>query len=348
MTGRRRKAASRVAQGVALLAATCLALEVLVRISIPQPEAIRWHKPDERYGHVMRRDFHQRYPFPGTDFVMDVQTNAAGLRDEELSTKSPDTTTIVLAGDSFMFGYAVNIEDRVDTSLRSLLGPAYRVINTGTVAWGTLQETAYLRDHFETFEPDIIVLAFCGNDPDDDRVFLSRRVSFDASTFPGKALLRRYSHAFRLATHRFAAWRHDRDVQRRLRGESKDAGEATLDPQTFKPRLPRDLADSMCHLQQFHEDFLSFNPGGKVVLIATMPTDEAISAQLARLDNGSSLRYLDLSGVAQTLGDGIRQPFDGHWSPAMHRAVAEQLGQFITSRVWPAQQAANVTTGHRS
>jgi hypothetical protein len=327
------KAAKRLARWLALLAVvgalSLLLLETLVRLLMPQPESMRWHLPDERYGHVMRPGYHQRYPFLNTDFVMDVRTNTAGLRDEEIGPRNAETKTVVLAGDSFMFGYAVNIEDRLDTPLGALLGPSHRVINTGTVAWGTLQETAYLRDHFEDFEPDVIVLAFCGNDPDDDRVFQRKRVSFDEYTFPGKALLRRYSHAFRLVTHRFAAWRQSRHVRSQTRDENEGTGEPALDPQTFAPRLASDLAESMRRLQELHDTFVAFNPDGVLVLVATMPTDEIISAHLGGLDNGSSLRYVDLADDARALGAGVRQPFDGHWSPAMHGAVAEKLAQAI-------------------
>ena len=47
-------------------------LEIGVRVFAPQQETMRWMLPDTRYGHVMKPEFHQRYSFLGSDYVMDV------------------------------------------------------------------------------------------------------------------------------------------------------------------------------------------------------------------------------------------------------------------------------------
>ncbi len=91
-------------------------LEIVVRLFIPQQEAMRWFLSDEKYGYVLKKNFHQRYHYLGYNFIMDVKTNSLGLRDKEYDLSRTDVKRILLLGDSFVFGHGVNIEDRFDRS----------------------------------------------------------------------------------------------------------------------------------------------------------------------------------------------------------------------------------------
>ena len=105
----------------AFLGVTALAvLEILVRVFAPQQEPSLWLEPDARYGHVMKTNFHQQYHFLGSDFVMDVRTNAQGLRDDDIEPHSDSVKTILFLGDSFTFGHGVNVADRFDKRLAAL------------------------------------------------------------------------------------------------------------------------------------------------------------------------------------------------------------------------------------
>ncbi len=308
---------------------TATILELLTRAFLPQQEAMRWLVPDKRYGHLMKANFHQRYPFVGADCVMDVQTNSIGLRDEEVRPAEEGEKTILFLGDSFTFGYGVNIEDRFDTALASLLAQSdrrYRLINAGMCAWGTVQETRYARDHFQTFGPDIIVLTFCSNDPTDDAYFLRKGQSFDVVRFPGKVFLRHHSHLFRLLTQQAFALLHSYYLKK----QQADTPEKPVDVQSASLATEQLWQATLETLRGFHQDFLAYNPEGVLVTLASNPANEDMRDHLAWLSNHSTIVYVDMYERIQSLAPGqMRLPYDGHWSVLMHSSVAKHLYRTI-------------------
>ena len=300
-------------------------LEIVVRVFFPQPESMRWLVPDQRYGHLMHPNFHQRYPFIGFDFVMDVRTNSLGLRDDELPPHQAGVKTVLFLGDSFAFGHGVNVEDRFDTVLARLLERSeqpYRLINAGVGGWGTVQQTRFARDHFDVFQPDVIVLIFCGNDPDDDDYFAQKGQSFDRLYFPGKAFLRHHSHLFRLVNHRAYLLLHNFYLNRK---KAANPGKA-VDVQTASMIRDVQWQATLETLRGFHRDFLEFNPGGVLLLVSSEPTFDDIRERLGSLDNGSNLLFVDMKDRTSGLSwEQKRLPHDGHWSLLMHTIVAERL-----------------------
>ena len=67
-----------------------------------------------------------------------------------------------------------------------------------------------------------------------------------------------------------------------------------------------------------------------LLVTASDPVSEEMRNRLGALDNGGSLRYVDLSEAAAALLPAERRlPYDGHWSVKMHTLVAEHLAQAI-------------------
>lgn len=313
--------------GAALVSTTIagLVLEVLVRLLAPQPANMAWLAPDAAYGHRMRPNYHQLYPFAGTDFVMEVHTNALGHRDAPSRAKRPGEKTIVFVGDSVTFGHGVNIDDRFDTLLDGMLqeaGLPYRLINTGVNAWGTLQATQYMRDHFEQLEPDILTITFTGNDPSDDAYFREKGQSFDVVRFPGKAFLRSHSHLFRFTTHRIFVLYHSIAVKR---GSQDDPG-AIIDTQSGALITEAQWASTAGILQSFRDAFLSYNPDGHILIQPAAPWEGAIAAHLETMADELGLVFVDMSAQVRDVPPGeLRLSYDPHWSPRMHAIVAESL-----------------------
>src|SRR5262245_42777023 len=166
---------------MALFVGTTLALlvgELAVRLLIPQVDVEMWFESNPRYGHTLKPNFHQQYHYPSAGVTVDVRTNSLGHRDREHDLARTDLRRLLLIGDSFTFGEGLDVEHSFATRLQALLdagGLKYDVINAGVGGWGTAQETTYARDNFGRFRPDVIVLTFCGNDPDDDAEFQSGR-----------------------------------------------------------------------------------------------------------------------------------------------------------------------------
>ncbi len=103
--------------------------------------------------------------FTGTRTVT-VRNNSLGLRDVELA--GGGKPTVLFAGDSFVWGYDVEADERFTELLRAKL-PAARIVNAGVPGYGTDQEYLLLAHLWNVVRPDIIVLMFCtGNDRADN------------------------------------------------------------------------------------------------------------------------------------------------------------------------------------
>lgn len=307
--------------------------EIVVRAVIPQHDAPRYFQRGGPYQFQLKPNFHQTYRF-GRLAVMEVDTNALGLRDKAHDLAAPfNGKTLVLAGDSFVFGHGVNVSDRLDTVLASLLGPQQkqcRIINAGVPGWGTIQATRFVRDHLDLMRPDGVVLVFCGNDPDDDTQFLNNTGMYVGNTkvanFPGKDFLRNHSHLYRFLLYKATILRHDLALwARQRRGEP-----LVLDSQTAEPISPEDWTRTLGLVRQFHDDLLAYNPRAVLFVTASNPRQEDIRRHLASLDNGTTLRFIDLAPACAGLKpEQMQLSFDQHWSPLMHSTAAQAIHQAL-------------------
>ena len=160
-------------KNVVLLSITIIApliiLEILLRIFFPQnlnitrvdTEKIFELKPN--IASVLRRQ----------EFITHVKINSQGLRDKEYGLKKPDNTVRIAAvGDSFVFGFGVNLnetmvkilESKLNSGLSKKSGINYEVMNFGVSAYGTEQEYILIKNKVINYSPDIIILAFVSND----------------------------------------------------------------------------------------------------------------------------------------------------------------------------------------
>jgi hypothetical protein len=92
-----------------------------------------------------------------------VRHNSLGLRDIEPETNGKPT--IAFIGDSFVWGYDAEENERFTNLLRAKL-PGQRIINAGVTAYGTDQEYLLLDRIWDRIKPNVVVLMFCS---DNDR-----------------------------------------------------------------------------------------------------------------------------------------------------------------------------------
>lgn len=92
--------------------------------------------------------------------------NAQGLRGDVVRIPKPDgTRRILVLGDSVGFGVGVSREDAFPNRLDVLLSEAgTEVINASIKGYTAYNELHYYLEQGRTFEPDIVVVAFCMND----------------------------------------------------------------------------------------------------------------------------------------------------------------------------------------
>src|SRR3954468_24325357 len=104
------------------------------------------------------------FPVPNSDVSftgirsVSVRHNSLGLRDIEHDTAPKPT--IVFFGDSFVWGYDAEQNERFTEILRAKM-PHERIVNAGVTAYGTDQEYLLLRRLWPRIQPNVVVLMIC-------------------------------------------------------------------------------------------------------------------------------------------------------------------------------------------
>jgi hypothetical protein len=93
-----------------------------------------------------------------------IKNNILGFRDHEYGTKTKPR--IAVLGDSFVWGYDVNSEDRFTEKLQERI-PSWEVLNLGVSGYGTDQEYLLLKKYHDLLKPDVVILFICSNDKED-------------------------------------------------------------------------------------------------------------------------------------------------------------------------------------
>lgn len=99
-----------------------------------------------------------------------VFTNSHGLRDYEYPLAKPaDVYRIAVIGDSFAFGYGVEIEDTFVKQLERIInsrsgGRKFEVLNFGVDGYCTAEEVEMLKRKGLAYGPDMVIVAFISND----------------------------------------------------------------------------------------------------------------------------------------------------------------------------------------
>jgi lysophospholipase L1-like esterase len=161
-------------RGVAAFLGLTLALaasEAALRHFLPQPLGLSYRAPSGITLHIPSASVR----YTRTEFDNRIQINSLGLRDRELSReKPPGVFRILVLGDSFAEGKQVRLEEtfpkRLERALRNRFPDRrWEVINGGVSGYGTADEIKFFEILGRSFDPDLVILAFCvGNDVQDN------------------------------------------------------------------------------------------------------------------------------------------------------------------------------------
>ncbi len=311
-----------------------LIIEILLRAFLPQQEPIHWFENSDRYGIELKKNFSQKYKYAGYDFVMNVQTNSFGHRYNEYNQAefhNKKYKKVLLLGDSFMFGQGVNMENHIAYYLATMLNKnknTFSIINAGVSGWGTQQELTYAKDHFELFQPDIIILLFCKNDPFDDNRFLAKMTHSIKGNiqFPCKLFLHQHSHIYRFLSDLI----HPLVDNALLKTKAKTNKKIIQDKKNVRAIIPQQWKRTLKLINDFHNEYLKFNKDGMLLVLSSQPWNQNHREKLRTLDNGENLLFIDLYDETLTLPpEKRRHKFDGHWSNIMHHISAKKLSEKI-------------------
>lgn len=148
-----------------------LACELMLRMFAPQLLVPRY-VTDSGFGirvHCPNISIYHTTP----DYRVNIRTNSMGIRaDREFAfDKSEGVFRVILLGDSFTFGYGVEIDHTYGAVLDRILaeeGIKAEVINLGVSGAGTAEELIMLNNVGLKFDPDMVIVGYCWNDVTND------------------------------------------------------------------------------------------------------------------------------------------------------------------------------------
>jgi hypothetical protein len=298
---------------------TALLLAVLVIATVAAEAFLRLygHYYAKR-DHIFRSD--ARTGWSSAPNLLTTRINAAGnewsIRSDQNGQRlveqnpGPFEYKILILGDSLSFGEGVDIKDRFDVKMLSSL-PGARVINTGTMGYGTDQEYVAFQNWKHLLESgDIVLLALNESDYFD---VLRRR-------FVGRAkpYVEKVDGSYTLRPPLVGVWERWADVSR----------VAAVVARIIEPTTPEDLDPSRSIaiirflLAQIREEV----PRGARIVLAHQGTRDFLMPRLGL----SSTIFCQFADVCIDLdevvtADPIHLLPDGHWSPSGHAAVAQLL-----------------------
>ncbi|HEX6791773.1 MAG TPA: SGNH/GDSL hydrolase family protein [Candidatus Krumholzibacteria bacterium] len=118
-------------------------------------------------GAVMTHGVPRKYQFHYT-------VNAQNSRGDIVTPGQSGLPAVVVLGDSYSFGMGVNDGEEYASVMRRALAGKADVANLGVAGWGLTQEIRRYYELGEAYNPRIVILQFCANDPDDN---LANRVT---------------------------------------------------------------------------------------------------------------------------------------------------------------------------
>lgn len=98
--------------------------------------------------------------------------NPLGLRGKPIRPPEDPVTRVLLLGDSGFFGWKLPEKEKLERHLEEKLRDLYpdlrfEVVTAALPGWNTINQKAFLEDHFHVLAPDIIVWSMFSNDVED-------------------------------------------------------------------------------------------------------------------------------------------------------------------------------------
>ena len=250
--------------------------------------------------------------------------NSRGFRDSEpLRTDRP---AIAFLGESYVWGYDVEAEDRFTDRLKPLF-PSWEILNFGVSGYGTAQELLLLKQRFKEFSPQAVFLVYQEHDNLDNMSNQFYGYYRPFFVMDGQLLLKgvpvpksvRYAHA----------------EYRRLFSISYTARAfARLYAEIGQPPMVEVLDPTHALLKDLR-DFTSAN--GSQLLLGLESNDSGVRAFCSEY----AIPCLDLGNPLRFEGHGR------HWTKEGHGWVAARVHEFLEGQL-KRPQSATASHGSRS
>jgi len=279
-----------------------------------------------------------------TDFVNSMPgrwrfrytSNEYGHRGPAAAIGNADRTpNVVLLGDSYTFGVGVDDGQEYAAVMAAALGDAAQVVNLGSPGWGLTQEMRRFYEFGRVYDPAVVLLQFCENDPGDNiqtpvtyidggriafrsldsGAYLLRRNMQALVRYLGESVLQ-YSQIYEMF--RFGAFEY---LRRRFSRETGEAG---------APELGQDKTYNTL-LEAFAEDLT--RRGIKLVFFSVngewgIGPHPLIRAKALELQAQGKLVYIDTEPLFDGK-TGYESPEGHHWGVGGHKIIGDEMARRV-------------------
>ena len=157
---------------VIVVAAGLLAMEFGVRTLVPQILVRGYNVPDPDLGTYVaaRARYHDTYT---KEQPYEVRTNGASFRMDEEVSLSEDRRRVLVYGDSFTFGWGLELEDTYFQNLKKAVesaDPRLQLLNAGVGGYASGHVKKLMDRHIPALKPAAIIYFFNNNDLVDNAI----------------------------------------------------------------------------------------------------------------------------------------------------------------------------------
>jgi len=250
-----------------------------------------------------------------------VEHNSRGFRDAEHIVD--DKPGIIFLGDSFVWGYDVEKQERFTEKLREKLTD-WSVYNLGVSGYGTDQEYLLLQQQYDFYHPNIVFLVFCIQNDEKDNTSKSRYKCYYKPYFisDGDNLILQGVPVHKSVNYFF--------MQHPLLSESYWF--RLLSKAYFKISAPWSSAELKNPTQAILINMNKFVKG-KGAKFAVGLTER--SSSLEKFLQKEGIPYVDLENTYRYPSHG------GHWTPEGHTFVSDKIYDFLLKAGFLRGSAAN-------
>jgi lysophospholipase L1-like esterase len=309
--GGKRRILRAVLLQIAIVIATLAVAEAVLRVidlrylRTYKPGADRVYSYDAELGWVPIAN--SELTFTGMRTIH-VRHNSLGLRDIEHNTAPKPT--IAFLGDSFVWGYDAEADERFTELLRVRL-PAQRIVNAGVTAYGTDQEYLLLRRLWTRIKPDVVVLMVC---TDNDRKDNTANTRYDG---PFKPYFDMRTGAFEGIP---VPWSRHLYFADNWLAQHSWVFRMLVSGYVLAVHPPVSVPDPTERLIAMMKEFVESQ--GATFLVGLQHQEAALEAALT----AQKIPYTAFDGADHELGDG------DHWTPKGHELVAERLFNLLKDK----------------
>lgn len=285
-------------------------------------------------------------PFPNVVMVHGIPrkfefrytVNAMNTRGEVVVPHASGLPAVVVLGDSYSFGMGVSDGDEYPAVMRSHLSGRADVVNLGEPGWGLTQEIRRYYDTGAKYDPKIVILQFCANDPDDNlanRVTLveNGRFKFVDSANSLNVMKKYLSRSFlqRTQLYNFFRMRASRVMLARLTQHEASKLDAATQKSATTAAVPAVERTYIGLLEQFAA---ALHAEGRTLWVISVDRQleqfPHIAAVVHELDAQGELRYIEVLGWLKD-----HKPYaspEGHaWGTPAHGVIGEHLAAEVNA-----------------